>query len=90
MHFKLPWFKVSKRAVRERYTLLSEKFKAKMKDEEKASESECDLSEVEKALEEIAEEEVAAEDSGTREEESWQFKTSGNEKQSSREFGQNT
>ena len=33
-----------------------------MKDEEKASGIECDLSEVEKALEEIAEKEVAAED----------------------------
>ena len=62
MHFKLPWFKVSKRAVRERYTLLSEKFTAKMKDEEKASGIECALSEVEKPLEEIAEIEVAAED----------------------------
>lgn len=59
---ELPRFKVSKRAVRERYTLLSEKFKAKMKDEEKASGIECDLSDVEKALEEIAEKEVAAED----------------------------
>ena len=53
---------MSKRAVRERYTLLSEKLKAKMKHEEKASGIECDLSEVEKALEEIAEKEVAAED----------------------------
>ena len=34
---KLPRFKVSKHAVRQRYHLLSEKFKAKMKDEEKAS-----------------------------------------------------
>ncbi|CAH3039182.1 unnamed protein product [Porites lobata] len=59
---RAPRFKVSKRAVRERYTLLSEKFKAKMKDEEKASGIECDLSDVEKALEEIAEKEVAAED----------------------------
>ena len=33
-----------------------------MKDEEKASGIECDLSEVEKALEEIAEKEAAAED----------------------------
>ena len=39
---------------------------------------------MEKALEEIAEEEVAAEDSGKRHE------GSGNEKQRSREFGQNT
>ena len=59
---KLPRFKVSKRAVRERYTLLSKKFKAKIKDEEKASGIECDLTEVEKALEEIAEKKVAAED----------------------------
>ena len=51
---ELPRFKVSTRAVTERYTLLSEKFKAKMKDEEKASGIECDLSEAEK--------EVAAED----------------------------
>ena len=51
-------FKVSKRAVRERYTLLSEKFKAKMKDEERASGIECDLSEVVKA----SEKEAAAED----------------------------
>ena len=57
---KLPRFKVSKCAVRERYTLQSDKFKAKMKDEEKASGIECDLSEVEKALEETAEKEVAA------------------------------
>ena len=55
-------FKVSKRAVRERYTLLSEKFKAKMKDEEKASGIERDLSEVVKALEETSEKEAAAED----------------------------
>ena len=33
-----------------------------MKDEEKASGIECDFSEVEKALEEIAEKEAAAED----------------------------
>ena len=59
---KLPRFKVSKHAVRERYTLLSEKFKAKMKDEEMASGIECDLSDVEKALEEIAEKEATAED----------------------------
>ena len=52
---KLSGIKVSKRAVRERYTLLREKFKAKMKDEEKASGIECDLSKVGKALEEMAE-----------------------------------
>ena len=59
---KLPRFKVSNCAFREKYTLLSEKFKAKIKDEEKASGIERDLSEVEKALEEIAEREAAAED----------------------------
>ena len=59
---KLPRFKVSNRAFREKYTLLSEKFKAKIKDEEKASGIERDLSEVEKALEEVAEREAAAED----------------------------
>lgn len=48
--------------VRERYTLLSEKFKVKMKAEEKVSGIECDLSEVEKDLEEIAEKEAVAED----------------------------
>jgi len=57
---KLARFKVSKLAIRARYTLLSEKFEAKMK-EEKASGIECDLSEVEKALEEIAEK-ASAED----------------------------
>ena len=59
---ELPRLKVSKRTVRERYTLLSEKFKGQMKDEEKASGIECDLSDVKKALEEIAEKQVAAED----------------------------
>ncbi|PFX26563.1 hypothetical protein AWC38_SpisGene8770 [Stylophora pistillata] len=59
---KLLRFKVSKHAVGERYTLLSEKIKAKMRDEEKASGIECDLSEMEKALEEIAEKEAAGED----------------------------
>ena len=59
---KLPRFKVSNRAFREKYTLLSEKCKAKIKDEEKTSGIECDLSEVEKALEEIAEKEAEAED----------------------------
>ena len=59
---KLPRFKVSNRAFREKYTLLSEKFKATIKDEEKASGIERDLSEMERALEEIAEREAAAED----------------------------
>ncbi|CAH3043969.1 unnamed protein product [Pocillopora meandrina] len=53
-------FKVSELAVRERNLLLSEKFKTKMKEEEKASGIECHLSRLEKALEEIAA--AAAED----------------------------
>jgi len=57
---ELPRFRVTKRAVRERYSLLSEKFKAKMKQEEKSSGIETDLSQVEKGLEEIAEKETAA------------------------------
>ena len=53
-----PQFRVTKRSVRERYTLLSEKFRAKMRDEEKASGVDTDLSDVEKALEDIAEKEA--------------------------------
>ena len=53
-----PQFRVTKRSVRERYTLLSDKFRAKMRDEEKASGIDTDLSDVEKALEEIAEKEA--------------------------------
>ena len=63
---QLPRFRVTKRAVRERYSLLSEKFKAKMRQEEKASAIETDLSEVEKALEEKAEKETAAEETVER------------------------
>ena len=40
------------------YTLLSDKFSAKMRDEEKASWIDTDLSNVENALEEIAEKEA--------------------------------
>jgi len=57
-----PQFRVTKRSVRERYTLLSDKFRAKMRDEEKASGIDTDLSEVEKALEEIAEKEAVVEE----------------------------
>jgi len=39
---ELPRFRVTKCAVRERYSLLSKKFKAKMKQEEKASAIETD------------------------------------------------
>ena len=57
-----PQFRVTKRSVRERYTLLSDKFRAKIRDEEKASGIDTDLSEVEKALEEIAEKEAVVEE----------------------------
>ena len=61
-NLQLPRFRVTKRSVRERYTLLNEKFKKKMREEEKASGIETDMSEVEKALEEISEKEAVAED----------------------------
>ena len=61
-NLQLPRFRVAKRSVRERYTVLHEKFKAKMREEEKASGIETDMSEVEKALEEISEKEAVAED----------------------------
>ena len=57
-----PQFRVTKRSVRERYTLLSAKFRAKMRDEEKASGIDTDLSDVEKALEEIVEREAVVEE----------------------------
>ncbi|XP_068672956.1 golgin subfamily A member 6-like protein 22 [Montipora capricornis] len=52
-----PKFKVSKRAVRERFTLLAEKFKKKMKAEEKASGIDTEMSELDVLLEEIVEKE---------------------------------
>ena len=57
-----PQFRVTKRSVRERYTLLSDKFRAKMWDEEKASGIDTDRSEVEKALKEIAEKDAVVEE----------------------------
>ena len=56
-----PQFRVTKRSVRERYTLLSDKFRAKMRDEEKERGIDTDLSDVEKALEEIEKEAVVEE-----------------------------
>ena len=56
-----PQFRVTKRSVRERYTLLSDKFRAKMRDEEKARGIDTDLSDVEKAPEEIEKEAVVEE-----------------------------
>ena len=58
---EIPMFRVSKRSVRERYTLLIEKLKKKLKEEEKASGIETSMSDVEKALEEIMEKESDAE-----------------------------
>lgn len=56
-------FKVDQRAVRDRYNLLSQRFKKKMRDEEKASGiSVPDLTEMEIALEDIIEKEESAED----------------------------
>ncbi|XP_044172735.1 trichohyalin-like [Acropora millepora] len=52
-----PKFKVSKRAVRERFTLLAEKFKKKMKAEEKALGIDTEMSELDVLLEEIVEKE---------------------------------
>ena len=57
-----PQFRVTKRSVRERFTLLSDKFRAKMRDKERASGIDTDLNEVEKALEEIAEKEAVVEE----------------------------
>lgn len=48
-----PEFKVTKRGVRERYSLLAEKFKKKMRSEEKASGIDTDMSELDVLLEEI-------------------------------------
>ncbi|KAL9954111.1 hypothetical protein ACROYT_G041607 [Oculina patagonica] len=56
-----PKFKVSKRSVRERLTLLVNKYKEKMRKEEQGSGIECDdETELEKALSEIIEKEQAA------------------------------
>lgn len=52
-----PKFKVSKRAGRERFTLLAEKFKKKMKAEEKASGIDTEMNELDVLLEEIVEKE---------------------------------
>ena len=58
---EIPRFRVSKCSVRERYTLLIEKLKKKLKEEEKASGIETSMSDVEKALEELIEKESDAE-----------------------------
>ena len=58
---EIPSFKVNKRPVRERHSLLIEKLKKKLAEEEKASGIETDMNDVEKALEEILEKEADAE-----------------------------
>ena len=54
-------FKVYKRAVRDRYNLLSRELRNKLKREKKESGIETDMTEVEMALEELIEKEDAAE-----------------------------
>ena len=55
-------FKVSKRSLRDRLTLLQQKYKAKMRMEEAASRIECEETKLDKTLEEIIEKEKAATD----------------------------
>jgi hypothetical protein len=53
MKIENPKFKVDQRAVRDRYTLLSQKLRKKLREEERASGIETDMTEVEDALEDI-------------------------------------
>ena len=55
-----PKFRVSKRSVRDRLTLLQTKYKEKIREEERASGIHCEETQLDAALEEIAEEERAA------------------------------
>ena len=55
-----PQFKVSKRSVRDRLTLLQTRYKEKMKREEMASGIDCEESELDRALDEIIEKEKFA------------------------------
>ena len=59
-HIDHPSFRVDARAVRERYKLLSEKLRKKVREEQKASGISTDMTEVENALENIIEKEDAA------------------------------
>ena len=56
-----PKFKVDSRAVRDRYQLLAQKLRKKLKSEEKASGIDTEMSETETATEELIEKEYAAE-----------------------------
>jgi hypothetical protein len=60
MKIEIPKFKVDTRAVRDRYTLLSQKVKRKLREEEQASGIDMDMTEVEDALEDILEIEDAS------------------------------
>ena len=62
MATETPTFKVDTRSVRDRYNLLSQKLRKKLKEEEKASGIDTEMSEVETALEEIIEKEDASEE----------------------------
>ena len=53
MNIENPKFKVDQRAVRDRYTLLSQKLRRKLREEEQASGIDADMTEVEDALEYI-------------------------------------
>lgn len=55
-------FRVDKRSVRDRYNLIAERFRRKMKAEEKASGIDTELTEVEEALQLITEKEDASEE----------------------------
>lgn len=55
-------FRVDKRSVRDRYNLITERFRRKMKAEEKASGIDTNLTEVEEALQLITEKEDASEE----------------------------
>ena len=56
-----PKFKVDPRGVRDRYQLLAQKLRKKLKDEQKASGIDTEMSETENAIEELLEKEEAAE-----------------------------
>lgn len=55
-----PIFKVSKRSVRDRLTLLQTKYKEKIREEERASGIDCEETQLDAALEEILDKEKAA------------------------------
>ena len=55
-----PTFKVSKRSVRDRLTLLQAKYKEKIREEERASGIDCEETQLDTAVEEILDKEKAA------------------------------